>query len=380
MSSTRAGFGFVCVLGLCAACSSRPSVLTRPSGPLSLEQARDYVLALVNRDRKDQGLPEVERDRVAERAAQEHADDMAHLGYTAHWGSDGSVPEERYTLAGGTHFVQENAACFGDSVTRELVKNPTFLAEHLEKIQAAFMGERPPADGHRRNILKETHTSLGVGLAQPAGIPEPCLAHEFVDERGDYDSIPKSAKPGASLHVEGDVKEPVEFGGVGLSRIELAKPQSAAQLNLDVPGAGAVRLVFPEGLQDAERGRARRQALLHRRAAQRRPRPLRRQRLGSLSRRRQSAGDGEPAHARSALSRAHMRATYTVAPWASNGAMSGSNGCARSMPSKLVPTIKIAAAPSRFCSRTSASRPRSWNGTSTRASSSPFGPTFTNCH
>ncbi|MFZ5890893.1 MAG: CAP domain-containing protein [Myxococcota bacterium] len=237
----------VCVLG----CSGRPSVVNRPTGPLDLDAARDYVLALVNRDRHDHGLPELERDKVAERAAQEHADDMARFGYTAHWGTDGSVPEERYTLAGGEDFVQENAACFGDGVKRELVKDPTFTAEHLERIEGAFMAEVPPADGHRRNILKDTHTNLGIGLAQPAGIPEPCMAQEFVDERGDYQSLPKSARRGSMVRVAGRVTKPVEFGGVGISRIEPRKPRSASDLNRTstYPIPEPYILFFPKGFR-----------------------------------------------------------------------------------------------------------------------------------
>jgi hypothetical protein len=226
-------------------------VLSRPSEPLDLEAAREYVLALVNRDRKDHGLPEVERDEIAERAAQQHADDMASLGYTAHWGSDGSVPEERYTLAGGDQFVQENAACFGDGVARKLVREPRFSAAQLERIEAAFMGEKPPADGHRRNILKDGHTSLGIGLSQPAGIPDPCMAQEFVDERGEYAALPKTARLGSVLTISGEVKEPSEFGGVGLSRIEPRKPRSARELNRtsSYPIPQPFILYFPKGFR-----------------------------------------------------------------------------------------------------------------------------------
>lgn len=159
MTSARQAFRYEAKRGLLAgaicaataACSAKPSVVARPSGPLELPAAREYVLALVNRDRKDHGLSEVERDKVAERAAQEHADDMAHFGYTAHWGSDGSVPEERYTLAGGDQFVQENAACFGDSVVRELVENPNSRRSSSRK-------SKPPswAKGRRRTGIAET--------------------------------------------------------------------------------------------------------------------------------------------------------------------------------------------------------------------------------
>lgn len=236
---------------LAASCSPKPSVLARPTGPMSLEEAREYVLALVNRDRRDNGLAEVEHDAAAERAGQVHAEDMATFSYTAHWGTDGSVPEERYTLAGGEDFVQENAGCFADNQKRALVQNPSFSAEDLEKIEAAFMAERPPADGHRRNILKDTHTHFGVGLARPEGVPGACMSQEFVDERGDYDDLPKSARVGSKITVEGEVKDPVEFGGVGLSRIEPRKPRSARELNRTntYPIPEPYLLYFPKGFK-----------------------------------------------------------------------------------------------------------------------------------
>jgi hypothetical protein len=189
------------------------------------------VLELVNHDRSALGLAPVERDAIAERAAQDHADDMARLGYTAHWGSDGSVPEERYTQAGGVHFVQENAACFFDGDARPLDRRAPLSALALAQIEAAFMAERPPHDGHRKNILKATHTSLGIGLAQPTGVPQPCMAQEFVDVRGTYAPLPLRTKPGQPMHVAGELREPIGFGGVGVSRIEPRKRMSVRELN-----------------------------------------------------------------------------------------------------------------------------------------------------
>src|SRR5690606_20037190 len=93
---------------LCSACGPRqsnpePPPLDRPSGPLSQEQAERYVVQLVNRHRAAHDLKPVERDDVAAKAAQRHAADMTRVGFTAHWGSDGSVPEQRYSEAGGRH-------------------------------------------------------------------------------------------------------------------------------------------------------------------------------------------------------------------------------------------------------------------------------------
>src|SRR5262245_32530123 len=126
------------VLHACNESKSTPSFAERPKGPLSLEDGRRYVLDLINRDREAAGLKPVELDDIATNAAQRHAEDMAEHGFTAHWGSDGSVPEQRYTEAGGEHMVQENAACFFDGVPRTLDKNAKFDLAELEKLQRAF--------------------------------------------------------------------------------------------------------------------------------------------------------------------------------------------------------------------------------------------------
>jgi hypothetical protein len=212
------------------------------------------MLALVNRDREGEGLQPVEFDDVATRAAQGHAEDMAKKGYRAHWGSDGSVPEQRYTEAGGEHLVFENVTCLFDGKERELDPNPTFSAEELEIAERTYMEETPPNDGHKKNILTPTHNRLGVGLAKAKGLevksdkgkggkakgdedvavkelPSVCVAQEFVDVYGEYDELPKTARAGQSITVAGRVEAPVEFGGVGLAHGPLPDELYASDLN-----------------------------------------------------------------------------------------------------------------------------------------------------
>jgi uncharacterized protein YkwD len=227
---------FACVL--CAlACSSSPptralsSEVPRPVAPAPSDEATRFMLSLINRDRKLAGLQPVELDPVASIGAERHARDMARGGFTAHWGSDGSVPEQRYTEAGGSDMVQENVACLFDGVARELDPTPRFDPAKLEQLQKMFMDEVPPNDGHRRNILKPGHHRVGIGLAQPAGVNQPCLAQEFVDDWGDYAELPKQAPPNVTLHVAGKIREPLSFGGVGVGHIEPASPKSAKELN-----------------------------------------------------------------------------------------------------------------------------------------------------
>ena len=197
------------------------AAVERPKGTLSLAEAQQYVLALVNRDRAAHGLEPVRWDPVAAKAGQRHAEDMAKHGFTGHHGTDASVPEQRYTEAGGQALVMENAGCFGDAAARELEKNPRFSPESLEAVEARFINEKPPADGHRRNILTGSHNALGVGLAQAKGVPDvACMAQEFLDDYGRYEPLPKKAKVGDMITVAGEVRQPAAIAGVGLSRVD----------------------------------------------------------------------------------------------------------------------------------------------------------------
>jgi uncharacterized protein YkwD len=204
--------------------------VARPGHALSKPEAEKYALALINRDRAAAGLSAVSWDPVAAAAGNRHAHDMAKGGFTAHWGTDGSVPELRYTEAGGEDLSQENAACFGDAKSREPDDDGPFEPAEIERFHDAFMAEVPPNDGHRKNILTAQHNKVGVGLVGAKGSKIVCMSQEFVDDYGSYSSIPKKAKAGDVLSVKGEVSAPATFGGVGISRAPAAKPRSPEDL------------------------------------------------------------------------------------------------------------------------------------------------------
>jgi uncharacterized protein YkwD len=210
--------------------------LQSPAGKLTIAQARKYMLDLVNRDRASMGLgPVALEDGAAQRAGQVHAEDMAKNGYLGHWGSDGSVPEQRYTEAGGSDMVMENASCFTDEQKRSLDGDPRIDPKQIEQTEAMFFNEKPPHDGHRKNILKPFHKRVGIGVAQPSPtaseIAVPCVSQEFIDDYGSYGSVPAKMRPGDTLHVEGSVASPAIFAGVGLARVDAPKPIDVDELN-----------------------------------------------------------------------------------------------------------------------------------------------------
>jgi hypothetical protein len=194
------------------------------------------MLALVNRDRATMGLPPVELDEASAGAAgQAHAEDMAKLGYLGHWGSDGSVPEQRHTEAGGADMVLENALCFTDEARRSLDPKPLIDPAQIERAESLFFDEVPPNDGHRKNILKPGHTKVGIGVAQPVAtateIPTPCVSQEFVDSYGTYAALPKRTRLGTVVRVDGTLARGVRPSGVGVARIPAPKPLTPSELN-----------------------------------------------------------------------------------------------------------------------------------------------------
>ena len=213
-----------------------------PAGPaasrptMTIAEARKYMVELINRDRASMGLAAVTLDDgPPTRAGQGHAEDMAANGYLGHWGLDGSVPEERFTAAGGTDMVLENVSCFVDERTRALDPSPPIDPVQIERTEAMFFNEVPPNDGHRKNILKPWHKKVGIGIAQPRAtpteIPVPCVSQEFTDTYGNYSGTPKTAHLGDRLHVAGKVFAPAKPVGVGLARVDFPKAITAAAAN-----------------------------------------------------------------------------------------------------------------------------------------------------
>jgi uncharacterized protein YkwD len=216
--------------------SAAPVSVTRPKGKLTVGDARRYMVTLINRDRATMGLAPVSLDEGAPtRAGDRHSRDMASHSFLGHWGTDGSIPEQRYTESGGTDMVFENAFCITDEKPRELDPALAIDPADIERAEDMFFNEVPPNDGHRKNILKKNHSRVGIGLAlaKPIGneILVPCLTHEFVDVYGTYAPIPASVTAGQKIHVTGTFSAAVSPGAVGYSRLDDPKPIPVAEAN-----------------------------------------------------------------------------------------------------------------------------------------------------
>jgi hypothetical protein len=115
--------------------------------------AQDDMALLVARARVEAGLLPLARDAALDRAATEHAEDMASQGYMEHEGLDGSTPTSRaagagYEVpAGSAWLVVEVISARGDPPQHAV---DWWLSDGL----------------HRRVVLRPTWREMGVGFAR----------------------------------------------------------------------------------------------------------------------------------------------------------------------------------------------------------------------
>jgi uncharacterized protein YkwD len=232
-------------LALCSLCLCGFALLSASAGSarqeerrLSLDEARTYMLELINRDRAAKELKPVRLDPVAAEAGQRHAAEMAAQHYMSHWDMTGRLPDQRYTEQDGTGRVSENVylrmGYRGAPPTDSLPPDdtPTFTRQEIEEIEAAYFNETPPYDGHRRNILGPHHTHVGIGLARADNRAANTLANtqEFVIHAVEVDPIPHTAAVGARIAVSGRALNGAQFRAVSLSRGPLPAPMTRAGL------------------------------------------------------------------------------------------------------------------------------------------------------
>jgi Cysteine-rich secretory protein family len=217
-----------------------------PTNSLDLDQARQYMLELINQNRASLGAGPLELDPVASKAAQFHADEMAKLQFNSHWHPDGMKPTERYNNVGGTDVVLENSAGCPPSLkgfTASAPSNPKFSKDEIKWIENLYFNEQPPHDGHRRNILRPEHSHVGIGIAlmnvtttqngQAFSARIPISAQEFINKYGQYTITSKDLKRGGAYTFEGQMKPGYEADCLDIRREDLPKDIPLKELQGD---------------------------------------------------------------------------------------------------------------------------------------------------
>lgn len=204
---------------------------TFPGGKASAAEIAEVerkVVALINQDRTQAGLPAVVWDETAATAARAHVLEEANVGYISHWGLNGMKPQERYTLAGGRDAVEENesVSLWLEGGFRGISKDNlyTLVSEH----EKAMVNETPPDDGHRKNILDPHHT--GVGIAIAVGQYGVAMAQEFTNHYAALNPPVSKAAPGGTLKLSGQIQKGYRVTGIYAIWEEAPKPLSKEEL------------------------------------------------------------------------------------------------------------------------------------------------------
>jgi uncharacterized protein YkwD len=165
--------------GLCSCASpavhtGREAVKTRPKPKIIVADLERKMHALVNKERRKQGLQSLEWDDALARIAGNHSRDMAKRNYVDHYSPEGRDFSYRYRQEGFScavregrtiHMGAENIALnylYGSVTT---VNNVAFYDWNSEDaIAETTVQGWMNSPGHRKNILTPYFKSEGIGV------------------------------------------------------------------------------------------------------------------------------------------------------------------------------------------------------------------------
>jgi uncharacterized protein YkwD len=186
---------------------------------------QQFMLDLINDDRRSNGLSEVGWDDIAANAGLRHAQEMARYDYLSHWDLEGHGPDYRYSMVGGTNCVRENVYISSGIA-------PVTLDDWKELIRQAEQAlmESP---GHRDNILSPEHTHVGIGIAYEtdAAGGRLTIAQEFVNKYLTLQPVLHRVSLGSSLTLAGKLGSGLDNPYIDLAYESFPTPMSVEDLN-----------------------------------------------------------------------------------------------------------------------------------------------------
>jgi uncharacterized protein YkwD len=155
------------------------------------------VFARINRDREAAGLHPVAWDEGASSVADAFCAQQVREATRGHYLMDGVPPYARTGFAGVLGAQAENSASW--VTTAQSFSEPALQLALLG--HEGMMGERPPADGHRRTILDPEATHVGVGHALGPGRFQ--MAQEFLTRTLERLELSRRQASGAVVRIDG---------------------------------------------------------------------------------------------------------------------------------------------------------------------------------
>lgn len=186
---------------------------------------QQFLLTLIDDDRKANGLPPVQFDDLSARMGMNHAGEMSQFGYASHLNLDGLGPEARYSFSGGLDAVQENIYSYQfDPGAGPRTKEDWRTAVRAAQVAMMASGE------DRKNILDPSHTHVGIGIAYQPSTGFFALTEEFVNRYARIDPILQAVKSGEQFNLSGSFLRGVADASVELDFEPEAHPMTVQQL------------------------------------------------------------------------------------------------------------------------------------------------------
>ncbi len=171
-------FSFLLTLLSCAPPLSQPPVshgVHRARRPVvDAHNIEKKIHALINRERKMQGLQPLERDEALSRIARAHSRDMSSRGYFSHVSPEGSDFSERYLKAHYACSVRVGSTIYegGENIalnnlyasTRTVNGVVSYDWNSEEEIARTTVQGWMSSAGHRKNILTPYFRTEGIGV------------------------------------------------------------------------------------------------------------------------------------------------------------------------------------------------------------------------
>ena len=200
-----------------------PTPTPTPTPAPTLENLRNYMLDLINADRREHGLSPVTLGHNP--AAQHHAEDMREHQYVGHWGRDGLTPYMRYTLAGGVNYESENTSGYRNVGKLRRKAAVSSVWRELDQVQQGLMD----SPGHRRNILNQWHKKVNLGIACHLETLHCWVVQQFQGDYLEFVDQPEISSGVLSFHVR--TKGRFTFSSVQVWYDQPPHPLSLGQLD-----------------------------------------------------------------------------------------------------------------------------------------------------
>ncbi|HEU5161899.1 MAG TPA: hypothetical protein VFV54_02025, partial [Thermoanaerobaculia bacterium] len=172
---------------------------------------RDEMLARINADRRDAGIPAVRLDEVLSGPADRYCELQLAERTVGHFAMDGLAPYVRYSQAGVNDGIAENAVAWSAKYS---FTSPGVL-DLARRSHAAMMAEAPPRDSHRRTILDPHATHVAIGSAWAGG--EFRLVQIFVRRYIEWTAPPpRRARAGDRIRAAGKAPAGWDVAGVSI--------------------------------------------------------------------------------------------------------------------------------------------------------------------